>query len=155
MSSNLDGGRINTMYRISVRAIIEHDGKFLLVKHRADSTFWCLPGGGLEEGENVLSALERELIEETHVKPVIGNLIYIHQVKQDDGYTAPGLYFHIKNAEDYLNHNIYDSSHGKHEIAEIDWFDITKVTVLPKFLATELPDISKNGFNIPARVKFD
>lgn len=143
------------MGRISVRAIIEYDGKFLLVKHRASATFWCLPGGGIEPGENILSALEREMIEEIHVKPVIGNLIYIHQVKREDGYTSPGLYFHVKNSKDYLNHDVASSTHGKHEIAEIDWFDITRVTVLPKFLASELPEIAKNGFNVNTRIRLE
>lgn len=140
---------------ISVRAIIEHEGKFLLVKHKADATYWCLPGGRMENGENVLSALERELVEETHVKPEIGSLIYIHQIREKNGYSNPGLYFHIKNYKDYLNHNVAASTHGEHELAEIDWVDITKVTVLPKFLASELPDIAKKGFNVNTRIRLE
>lgn len=143
------------MNTISVRAIIEHKGKFLLVKHKADPTFWCLPGGSMELGENIFSALERELIEETHVKPEIGNLIYIHQIKEKNGYSNPGLYFHIKNSKDYLNHNVSASTHGENEIAEIDWVDITKVNVLPKFLTEELPEIAKKGFNVNTRVRLE
>ncbi|MCP6719861.1 MAG: NUDIX hydrolase [Patescibacteria group bacterium] len=140
---------------ISVRAIIEYEGKFLLVRNNASADFWCLPGGGMEPGENILSALERELIEETHVKPEISNLIYIHQIREKNGYSNPGLYFHIKNSKDYLNHNVAASTHGGHELAEIDWVDVTKVTVLPRFLASELPDIARNGFNVNTRIRLE
>jgi len=143
------------MNRISVRAIIEYKGKFLLVKHKADSSYWCLPGGRIEDGENVLSALERELVEETNVKPEIGNLIYIHQIKENDRYNIPEFFFHVKNAKDYLNHNVADSTHGEHELAEIDWVDVTKVTVLPKFLSNELPDIAKKRFNVHTRIRLE
>lgn len=140
--------------RLSVRAIIEYSGEFLLVRHAVDPSFWCLPGGGMETGEDIFSALEREMIEETKVKPVIGNLIYIHQVKEKNGtYSAPGLYFHIKNSKDYINHDLAESTHGKKEIVEIEWLDINKVTVLPKFLSIELPDIAKKGFNVNTRIR--
>ncbi len=143
------------MSKISVRGIIENEGKFLLVRHKADDGYWCLPGGGIEPNEDLLSALQRELIEETCVKPVIGNLIYIHQIKSENGYSNPGFFFHVKNPKDYLNHDMNHSSHGKNELVEMDWFDITKITVLPKFLAKELPDIAKNGFNVNTRIRLE
>lgn len=143
------------MSNISVRGIVENEGKFLLVRHKADDSYWCLPGGGMESDEDLFSALERELVEETCIKPEIGNLIYIHQIKTENGYSAPGFFFHIKNSQDYLNHDMNHSSHGKNELVEIDWLDITKITVLPKFLAKELPDIAKNGFNVNTRIRLE
>lgn len=142
---------------ISVRAIIEYDGKFLLVKQKSfgSADLWCLPGGRMEPGENIISALERELIEEINVKPEIGNLIYIHQIKEADGtFSIPGFYFHIKNAKDYLKHNINQSSHGTKELEMMEWVDITKVNVLPKFLASELPKISQHDFNVNTKIRF-
>lgn len=143
---------------ISVRAIIEYEGKFLLVRNKSfgsDHGFWCLPGGGLKTGEDVFSTLKREMVEEMNIVPEIGNLLYIHQIKTDVGYTAPGLFFHIKNAKDYLTYDVEHSTHGKEELAAIDWVDIAEVDVLPKFLKNELPEIIKQGFVVSTRVRLE
>ena len=49
---------------IAVRAFVfDEDDKFLIVKH-ASWQPWCLPGGHIEEGETMFTALEREMQEE-------------------------------------------------------------------------------------------
>ncbi len=50
------------------RAIVESDGKVLLVRRAAWDTMpgrWELPGGKVDRGEKVMKALARELEEET------------------------------------------------------------------------------------------
>lgn len=61
----------------AVVAIIEHEGNVLIGKKRTDVTHrlsdaWHLPGGRLESGEDELTALYREIQEETGLltKPV-------------------------------------------------------------------------------------
>lgn len=50
-------------YRVSVKALIEDkDNRFLLAKE-TDGT-WDFPGGGLEFGEDIQTALQREVQEE-------------------------------------------------------------------------------------------
>jgi 8-oxo-dGTP diphosphatase len=53
-----------------VRAIVRHQARILLVRHRwVDGTFfWILPGGGLRPGESMKSAAEREVWEEAGVR---------------------------------------------------------------------------------------
>jgi ADP-ribose pyrophosphatase YjhB (NUDIX family) len=139
-----------------VRGIIEYQGKYLLVKNKSSQAdFWCLPGGSVEENEAFLEALEREMIEETGIKPVIGNLLFVHQVKIKDGWSIPGLYFHIKNSKDYLNIDITKTSHGELELNDIDFVDIANAFVLPEFLKTELPKLKKLDFVAPAQFKLD
>lgn len=43
--------------------IVDADNKLLLIKHRYESG-WHFPGGGVELGESVESAMKRELLEE-------------------------------------------------------------------------------------------
>lgn len=100
------------------------------------SDYWCLPGGGLEEGEPLYAGIEREMIEETGVKPVVGNLLYVQQFAYNDKDYIE-FFFHITNAEDYLNVDLEKTSHGMEEIEAIDFIEPAKEYVLPEFLSSE------------------
>lgn len=54
------------LYRVAIRVLIIIDDKVLLVKE-ADDDWWALPGGGVDHGESVQSALVREVEEELGV----------------------------------------------------------------------------------------
>ncbi len=74
---------------VSVAAIAERDGRFLMVKERAEGgVVFNQPAGHLEEGETLLDAIVREVAEETawHYRPeaVIG--VYRLQI-EDAGLT--------------------------------------------------------------------
>ncbi len=53
----------NAYYRVSVKAVIkDNNSRVLLVKEH--NGYRVLPGGGIDHGESVQDAIERELIEE-------------------------------------------------------------------------------------------
>jgi ADP-ribose pyrophosphatase YjhB (NUDIX family) len=54
------------MPNIAVNVAVIHDGKILLTK-RDDFHVWCLPSGGVEEGESLAEAAIRETKEETGI----------------------------------------------------------------------------------------
>lgn len=57
---------------VVVAAIVEQDGRFLLVEEEADGRFvFNQPAGHLDEGESLVSAVVRETMEETawHIEP--------------------------------------------------------------------------------------
>lgn len=52
----------NAFYRVSTKALITNDNGEVLVVREDDD--WTLPGGGLDHGEDLMTALKRELYEE-------------------------------------------------------------------------------------------
>lgn len=53
-----------TIFNVGVKAIIEHDGKFLLVHGSGARDFWEAPGGRIDNNESIEETLIRELHEE-------------------------------------------------------------------------------------------
>ena len=142
--------------RISVRGIVLHEGKLLCVRLKAykehlkrDNSYWCLPGGGLDEGEALIDGVKREMLEETGVEAQVGDLLYVQQFTHGEKDYLE-FFFHITNTQDYLNIDLANSTHGEVEIEEIDFIDPKIVRVLPEFLATE--NLAKQASGEPAKV---
>ncbi len=54
--------------RIRVSAILRREGRLLLCRHeKAGREYWLLPGGGVNLGESLAQALQRELAEEVGI----------------------------------------------------------------------------------------
>lgn len=129
--------------RVTVRGIVLHEGKLLCVRLKPykdhlkrDNSYWCLPGGGLDEGEALIDGIEREMLEETGVRPVVGDLLYVQQfIHRDKDYLE--FFFHITNGEDYVDIDLSKTTHGLEEIEEIGFINPAISHILPEFLKTE------------------
>lgn len=129
--------------RIAVRGIFVYKGKLLCVKLKPYKNndpvdFWCLVGGGIDPGEQLVNALKREIIEETGVEPVVGRLLYVQQYMKSDDKEEMEFFFEITNAKSYIKIDLAKSSHGIDEIERIEYIDPSKEEhkVLPEFLRT-------------------
>ncbi len=78
--------------RIRVAAVILQEDLLLLVRHKkAAETYWMLPGGGVDYGETLTEALQRELQEEMCIEADIGPLLFANDS------IAPDHHRHIVN----------------------------------------------------------
>jgi 8-oxo-dGTP diphosphatase len=72
--------------RIRVGGVYVRDGRLLLVRHRKhEDSYWLLPGGGVEPGETLARALERELQEECGVSTRTEELLFLSDAIAPDG----------------------------------------------------------------------
>jgi ADP-ribose pyrophosphatase YjhB (NUDIX family) len=65
------------MPNVTVNVAVIHEGKILLTK-RDDFHVWCLPSGGIEEGESLAEAALRETKEETGIDVELTRLVGVY-----------------------------------------------------------------------------
>lgn len=80
MTQILYGDRIGKQGKLRLgcsAAIFDKQGRVLLTK-RQDNGQWCLPSGGVEPGESVAEACEREVLEETGLNAKVKRLVGVY-----------------------------------------------------------------------------
>lgn len=123
------------MRTVRVRGIIQHDNRYLFVKHMPSSDYWALPGGGLDDGETLEAGLTRECVEELGVTPLIGRLLYVQQLFIGDDESLE-FFFEITNGADYTAIDLRATTHGHLELSAAAFIDPAEETVLPEFLSS-------------------
>jgi 8-oxo-dGTP diphosphatase len=69
-------------HRIAAGAIVFREQRVLLVRYLADdnTTYLVGPGGGLEQTENIIQAIQREVWEETHIRVQPKSVVLIEDI---------------------------------------------------------------------------
>jgi len=65
--------RTDYLYRVSIKGLIRNEKGEVLVVKESGRDWWDLPGGGMDHGENIKSAIAREMKEEVNLS---GGFIY-------------------------------------------------------------------------------
>jgi ADP-ribose pyrophosphatase YjhB (NUDIX family) len=69
---------MSTLLQVRVTGVLVEDNRLLLVKQRVSAErAWSLPGGRVEQGETLESAIVRELEEETGLSTEVVKLLYL------------------------------------------------------------------------------
>ena len=101
--------------RLTARAILRDPQGRCAVTHTEGFGIYMLPGGGVEAGESILTALHREIAEETgcrvgHVRP----LGYIEENRGHADYTQLSYYFVVDTPDEELRPSLteQEAAHG-------------------------------------------
>ena len=75
---------------VGVGAIVVHDGALLMVKRGREPGLglWSAPGGRVEHGESLTSAVAREVLEETGLSVSVGDLVGVLEVFGDEHFVV-------------------------------------------------------------------
>lgn len=57
-------GKADYLFRISIKGLVRNENNRVLVVKEARRTHWDLPGGGMDHGESIKQAIQREFNEE-------------------------------------------------------------------------------------------
>jgi ADP-ribose pyrophosphatase YjhB (NUDIX family) len=100
---------------VAIIPILE-DGRIVLIRRRDDNC-WALPGGMVDWGEDILTALHRELKEETGLQVLqIGRLVGVYSAPKRD----PRLHSICVTVEATVRGNFYIED--RNEVTEIQAF---------------------------------
>lgn len=145
--------------RVRVCGIMVRDSEMLLVNIKSptrEKAFWMPPGGGVEFGESLEEALEREMLEETGLRISSNRLIYISEYLKGDWHAIEFYFFCNDHGGEAKLGNDPELGETEQMIKELGWFsieDVTKATIYPGFIKKDFRRLLKNEIIGPIMVR--
>lgn len=113
------------MFRVHISAVVQRDGKLLMVREEKPENYekWNLPGGHLEEGEGLREGVVRELLEETQLSGTVTHFLGVYASTRA---ARPAIRFvFVMQVEESGQPQAGD------QILEVGWFTPEEITALP------------------------
>lgn len=141
-------------HRIAAGVIVENEGRILMVRHHKPGAydFWVAPGGGAEDGEDLLSTAKREVFEECglHVEPL--QLAYIEEFSNPETRECK-IWFTGRLIGGSLNSSAIEAV--REHIVEAAWLspsDFAGKIVFPPMIHSDYWKDKETGFAFPRYV---
>lgn len=122
--------------KITTRALIFNTEKKLLTVQHHGSNFWSLPGGKVEQGEDLKTCLKREIFEELGVQCEVKNLVFVHEFLWSENSDVTTEFFFVGEiSEGNMQISEFSGEFADQELQKINWNTLTKdLHLKPEFL---------------------
>lgn len=122
-------GSSSAVPRLTARAIVKSEDGLYAVMCSEKFDLYSLPGGGIEDGEDSITALQREILEETGCEcKEIKELGYIEENRAHADYTQISYYYVVSADRSGANPEMTDSEITNS--TEVKWYDFETVCKL-------------------------
>ena len=94
-----------------VAGLIYRDGRLLICQRHRDSVFplkWEFPGGKIEEGEDGVDALRRELMEELGIEIGAATFVCRHEHDYPGGPRVTLQFFRVRNFSGHVKNLVFE-----------------------------------------------
>jgi 8-oxo-dGTP pyrophosphatase MutT (NUDIX family) len=123
-------------HRIAAGGIVITGGEVLLVRYRdGESTYLVVPGGGIEDGESLASAAEREVSEETGVKCYAKWPVMIENIRANR-YQMVKVWYLCDYSGGVASRTAGAEAEGIIEVGWYNDFELRNETVYPEIIKT-------------------
>jgi 8-oxo-dGTP diphosphatase len=112
--------------QLCVGAVVVHDGSLLLVRrgHGPAAGAWSVPGGRVEQGEMLAEAVVREVLEETGLECVCGEMLGWVEILGSDADDAQDHFVVLDFVATVLEHGVPVAGD---DAAEVRWVPVHAV----------------------------
>lgn len=109
--------------RLTARAILKNEDNLYAVMYSGEFDFHSLPGGGFEGNEDALTALKREIREETGCGcDYVEELGYVEENRFHCGYTQISYYFVVTTKGNKLKPNF--TNNERRNKTSVNWYTL-------------------------------
>ena len=106
--------------RITARAIVQNKCELFAVMYSEKFNLYSLPGGGVEDGEDIIGALKREILEETGCScDKISEIGIVYENRACHDFTQKNHYFAVSTDHTPTKANLTDKE--RENKTEVQW----------------------------------